>query len=412
MKKYDIRFLKYVVSACIFCGIIPVSVHSEETLIVSESFDSYTEGAELDWLEGGFGWTSEWAALFDGYLIPRVGRLGDHWAMKLSGTHGPPDGPTTIGINEVAYRSFPVYDDDEIFVSVTISYEGNPAFLAVWLDNTAGTGGTHLGGRLNLGMFSATSGAPVTLFSRIHISGEGHVIDSGVIAQPNTAYHLVVRLTKALPGPDGRFNKVDFWINPSAEDFETPFASTVTPFPETHGISWMNVMGVRISGFRYDSTYYIHNLILSKSWDDMPFDIPVWETPKFWAGYSVDSENRVDTGDFLGMLQLFDLVTIPGDSPWVLQESGGVWLFLKEAWVVEGEGFAFLPQLPRGDEEGEDSFIGYKVVNDWIETSMGGLYVANAPFVYSTALGKWLTLTDEGATGDGSWVFLLTAKSE
>jgi hypothetical protein len=377
-----------------YAGGFLLPADSSGSYYVSEPFD-YPEGVGIDFLEGGEGWTSEWVAKSDGFLIPKTALVGDDMVMRLEGTN---EEGTTVGMNEVVFRSFPEFNEGSLYIGLTISYSGGtPGFFSMWFDNSAGVDYNHTAGRFNLGILNSSG----TLFARVAVSGAGNVIASDVIAEPDTVYKLVGRLSKAIPGEGNRFNKIDFWINPTGDDLESPLASTETEQPLTLGLPHVSVLGVRVSSMWAGTIYNVHDIVLSTDWNDMPFSEA--SGPDSWGGYVIGGDNRVDTGNFLGWISLVD-------APWVYLEESQRWLYVEQEWVSGAGTFAFDPGLPRGDAAaGPQSFHGYPVTDGWISTPRGHYYVDHAPIVYSDGLGRWIGLFEAVSPQSGAWVYAFDA---
>ncbi|RRJ95626.1 hypothetical protein Ga0100231_016375 [Opitutaceae bacterium TAV4] len=257
----SVRFLRVGLAGFLLAASPVISTQLAAAIIASDSF-SYDASSPLNDASGGSGWTSNWTA--DAVATTSASGSG------VTFGNGSDTAPNK---DELAYRTFATQSGDALFVSMTLTatgHEGND-FFALWLDNTVGSG-NHGPSRLNVGMASGK------LIARLsNIAG---LTSTGPAVVNNTSYQLVVAYTKSVPGSDKAFDTLKWWINPTtAADFATPFGTV-----SSSGLTSISSIGFRGASNEPADQYFVNNLVIATTWDDVVSVIPEPHTASLVTG--------------------------------------------------------------------------------------------------------------------------------
>jgi sialidase-1 len=243
---------------------IPATVGAAS--IVADNFD-YPVGSTLDGMVGGSGWSGPWAALTESPVDPAVVMFEGSPAIRFNDGSG----TGSVGVNEAAYR---ILDDpfagNAFFLSFKVAFTGeSPGFFALWMDTaeSAGSDGPHNSGRLNVGTIDGH------WVARAHFADgvDQPRIITGPEAAPGEVRHLVVRYSKSDPGLDAMFDTLAFWIDPGFEDLHSPVGAL-------SGLSGrlnsLGSLGFRMNSVPGDTKYFVSDLKMVESWNDLGFKEP------------------------------------------------------------------------------------------------------------------------------------------
>lgn len=222
------------------------------SIIAYDNFD-YPDGALLAGQTGGTGWDGNaWISATGGSLVPVVSSFGGRTTIKFDNTSG-----GVLATNEAAYREFPLYDGDSLFLSFTfaISGSGNPNFHTLWLDNS-GLGTSHFAA------FNAGIGADRKLFSRSR-SHADETIETGIDVEKDVFYTMVLHIFKN--GDVNNYNSMQLWINPEPGDLASPDFENVTELAS--GRTSFTYLGIRLHSQAPDLDFHLAEVALGTSWN-------------------------------------------------------------------------------------------------------------------------------------------------
>ncbi len=126
---------------------------------------------------------------------------------------------------------------------------------------------------------------------------------------------------------------------------------------------------------------------------------------EFWAGYVVDDQGRVDSGDLFGALYI-------SESPWVWSYLVSRWIYLPEAHVSAKGAWTWFAKsgpAPDANDTASGEWAGYAVgAGGRTDTGgfLGSLYVASAPWVWNYEANAWMYLPEGHVTDNGAWAYL------
>jgi len=143
--------------------------------------------------------------------------------------------------------------------------------------------------------------------------------------QPQTAYLVVTRYDFDAAGV---LQGQAMWINPNHADMEAPdlVSNHQQPGYDTF-VNPINSMDITT----YGGTVRFDNIKIANSWDDV---VPQPAASATWAGYPVSELGDVNTGSWMGYLN----VSL-GDYVW--SYSLGQWLYITEQSVTEGGSWVY-----------------------------------------------------------------------
>lgn len=264
--KIPVEFAPFLYSAfssrlpnVILIALVGVALSANGDVIVSDNFESYSVGSELNAMSGGSGWNSEWTV---------AGNAGQRAATTIQNSGSSRvvqvGNGTTFGTNSnnMIVRSFEPYSGDEFFVSLDIvaaaGYENSDLFM-FWTDNN--TTGTHTNGGIPTAGFSSDA----EVVGRIGGS-TANIVKGGPVMQ-GTEYRLVIRVWKSNPGSGNNYDSLQFWIDPTDGDLSGPVNGKTAAVAGS--ISEISAIGFRSNSNEPDNTYQFDNVVVGTKWSDV-----------------------------------------------------------------------------------------------------------------------------------------------
>lgn len=240
---------------------------AQAAVIANESFDTLNNG-NLGGQGSGTGWAGAWV---DGsssatdtvvptspslsYAVPGGGTVsGGAKALQHTGNAG-------NAVHRTLASTFgDTSDETAVYISFLIKFTGTISgndFASFWFDNAAS--GDHTN-RPNIGL-KANQGSGNTgldFHARLTLGDESY---AGNLVAGET-YLIVGRLAKSDPG---NFDTFDLWINPEANDFNTPDVTATN----VGTISQFNMIGIRSANLGASDTVTLDELVLGTRWADV-----------------------------------------------------------------------------------------------------------------------------------------------
>lgn len=116
------------------------------------------------------------------------------------------------------------------------------------------------------------------------------------------------------------------WVNPNFADKDTP--DLVSNHEQPGYDTFVNPI-VSMDITTYGGTVRYDNIMIADSWEDV-----VPEPGNLWAGYTIDANGDVDTGDWLGWLNV-------NNDPWIYSYALENWLYLPEDNATDSGGWVY-----------------------------------------------------------------------
>lgn len=215
--------------------------------------------------EGGTGFLSPWvvpeevhaANIVNGGLSYQVegGGLihGGESALRVSGP------VSSEHDSELFHRTMPALDASPFYLRYLISVPESAQFhqqrfAGFWLQNSRQW--TFLTHRKD---------EPTSWGARI---GDSETETIAPMFRKGETYLLVARFSKGSPGAQGRYNRIDLWINPSTGESETPHYTAVGK--GVRELTSFSQLGFRVIGFTQERHgVMVDALALGQEWSDV-----------------------------------------------------------------------------------------------------------------------------------------------
>ncbi len=127
---------------------------------------------------------------------------------------------------------------------------------------------------------------------------------------------------------------------------------------------------------------------------------------ELWAGYEVDQDGWIDTGDFMGQLNV-EL------DPWIWSSELERWIYMSEENVTDTGAWFYAATGGQTDPVSAaetNSWAGYVIDGSgWVDTGdfMGYLFIEIDSWVWSLEEETWFYVPEETVSNEGGWVFTL-----
>jgi len=252
-----------------FIVVLILALAQEElraSLIVYESFDSYTSGSNLNGGAGGTGWTNTWTAPTgtDGATITTPANYVNGSVVVNGGTNALALGN---GSSSVSSRGFATQTGTLYFSFLYTPVVGLTTgdFFQFMMNNDITTNNSGSIGDLNTGanLLGVRSGG----------TNGGTTVDSTFSTVQGTTYFLVGKFSKT---SGGNYNRIDLFINPSS-DIEPGSADAFSTGDS--GITSVAFFTMRSSGMTLGDFYNFDELRVGTTFADV---VPVPE-PGTWS---------------------------------------------------------------------------------------------------------------------------------
>ena len=206
------------------------------------------------------------------------------------------------------------------------------------------------------------------------------------------------------------------WINPdlsqgentAVADLQLPSFSVLEYNSETQtdvavplnisDIAWIGPWAGDGSGDRPHAEFFFDELRVGKTWESVTPGGAV--TPK-WGEWPLVSGNYVDTGNFLGWLEV-------SQDPWVWCLALNKYLYIPENFVTPSGAWVYVPiaDAPPG---GENTWAGYPLAEGgYVDTGtfFGWLNILGDPWAWSLTFSKYIYLPENYVAASGGWMYV------
>ena len=208
----------------------PARIEAEAGVIAYDGFD-YTSGL-LRNADGGSGWKRPWRTARQAVpeVIEAFSESATRWQRAVE-FHG-----AGTRNNPLRRELATPLSQAEIFVRFELRYNSqaspatDPEFFVLWLDRLDGVdAASHTNNTPNIGVHVADSGelkGRTVFMARIGTQSTAY---TEVELESGQAYQVVARLAKSDASPEGVFDELDLWVNPTSDERETPQAKVRSP---------------------------------------------------------------------------------------------------------------------------------------------------------------------------------------
>jgi hypothetical protein len=152
-----------------------------------------------------------------------------------------------------------------------------------------------------------------------------------------------------------------------------------------------------ISGSELNSTPFLDDYII---YDSLRINATVLPGST-WAGYEIGPQGWVDTGEWIGWVNVTNGV-------WVWALSLGKYIYLPEGNVTASGAWMYFLAGSTTPPGGDNTWAGYEIVADgWVDTDdfIGWVNITRDPWIWSEPMGMYLYLQESSVGPSGSWSY-------